>query len=354
MAKLVEKTVKIDGIEIGKGNDCFIIAEMGLSHDGSLGAAYAFIEAAAKTGVQAVKFQTHIASAESTKEEKFRVKIFPQDKTRKDYWERTAFSKDQWKELKEYTEKNKMTFLSSPFSLEAAELLYEIGIKGWKIGSGELNNLPFLIELTKFKLPFLLSTGMAYDEEIEKAVSVITEKKGELVLLQCTNCYPCPPEKWGLNLISEYKKKYHVPVGFSDHSGTIYAGLAAHSLGANVLEVHVTFHKSCFGPDVSSSLTFEELAELVKGTKYLSKALASPVEKNKEADSLKEMRQLFTKSIVAKKDLKADEVLTFNNIDFKKPVIGVPANRYKEVIGKRILKNLKKDDFIMESMVSEI
>ena len=338
---------------IGKPYDCFVIAEVGLSHEGSLGSALAFIDAAAAAGADAVKFQTHLAEAEGTPKEEFRVKVFPQDKTRSDYWRRTSFTPEQWKELKGYTEEKNLVFLSTPFSLEAAQMLNELGIVAWKIGSGETNNIPLLEKMTEFKKPFLLSTGMSYLGEVESSVKAIGKGGCELILMQCTNRYPCPPEKLGLNLIKEYEEKFGVPVGFSDHSGNIYSGLAAYTLGASALEVHVTFHKKCFGPDVPASLTFEELKQLVEGVRFLKAAFKSPINKDEEAKKLENIRELFTKGIVAKNNLSLGTTITLDNIDFKKPALGIPASKYKDVIGKKLNKNLKKDDFILLNYLEE-
>ena len=244
---------------INKDSPSLIIAEIGLSHDGSLGSAHAFIDAISKTGVDAIKFQTHIASAESSAAESFRVNVFPQDKSRYDYWERTAFSLDQWAGLKKHAEEKGLLFLSTPFSLEAINLLDKIGIEAWKIGSGEVNNFIILEKLSRLKKPVILSSGLSYLYELDKAIDFLHKSSTPVMLMQCTSKYPCPPEYYGLNLISEFKERFNIPIGFSDHSGNLSTNLAAISLGAKCIEMHVTWHKECFGPDVKSSITIDEL-----------------------------------------------------------------------------------------------
>ena len=235
---------------VGEGEKCFFVAEVGLGHDGSLGAAHAYIDALAGTGADAVKFQTHIADAEGTDRESFRVNVFRQDRTRGDYWRRTAFTEEQWRELKEHADDAGLIFLSSPFSVEAVRLLDRIGVPAWKIASGETNNLPLLAEVLKTGRPVLLSTGMSTAAEVDAAVREIKKSGVPAILYQCTNRYPCPPEHLGLNVLKEYGERYGLPVGFSDHSGVPAVAAAAVALGACSVEVHVTFSKKAFGPDV--------------------------------------------------------------------------------------------------------
>lgn len=338
---------------VGEGQPCFVVAEVGLSHDGSLGTAHAFVDAVGEAGADAVKFQTHIAEAESTKEEEFRVNVFPQDRTRHDYWRRTQFTEDQWRNLKAHATEKNLIFLSSPFSLEAVSLLQRIGVQAWKVGSGEANNLPMLEEMAKSGLPILLSTGMSYLAEIDEAVCTIQSRNTPLLLYQCTNRYPCPPEHIGLNMIQVYRERYQVPVGFSDHSGEICTGIAAHCLGACSLEVHVTFHRKCFGPDVPASLTLEELQQLIASIRFLEMVYSSPTEKDVEAHDLEAVRSLFNKSVVARVGIPAGKKLTAADLAFKKPGIGIPAKHYAKVLGKVTVRNLGRDEFFSWSDLTD-
>lgn len=348
-----QNSVKIHNFEIGTDHPCFLIAEAGLSHEGSLGIAHSIIDAATKAGANAVKFQTHLAEFEGTINEKFRVNSFPQDKTRKDYWNRTSFTKNQWKELKDHVEENNLAFLSSAFSEQSVDLLMDIGIRAWKIPSGESNNLPLLEKICTTKLPILLSTGMSYTNEIEKSVSYIKSQNIPLVLYQCSNIYPCPPEKLGLNLIPEFHNKFKIPIGLSDHSGTIFSGLAAKVLGASSLEVHVTFHNSFFGPDVSSSLTFEKFGELVKGIRFLERAINPDFDKDRSADELKETRLLFTKSIVASENTAKGTMLEREHLCFKKPGDGIPSSDYEKLLGKTLSHSINKDQKFTWDMIQK-
>lgn len=319
---------------VGVGAPCLLIAEVGLAHDGSLGAAHAYIDAAADAGADAVKFQTHIAAEESTPQEQFRVNVFPQDKTRFDYWERTAFTEEQWRELKQHAEARGLVFFSTPFSIAAVSLLRRIGSKGWKIGSGETNNLLLLEAVAAGKEPVLLSTGMSYLHEVDRSVEYLKSQDSPLLLMQCTNIYPCPPEKLGLNLITEYQMRYGVPVGFSDHSGEIFSGLAALALGAKAIEVHVTWHKTCFGPDVKASLTFEQFRELVIGVRFLERALGSSIDKDAMAVEMADVRGMFTKGLVAKGRIETGCRIEKTHLDGRKPCVGIPAAEFEKVIGR--------------------
>ncbi len=328
---------------------CLVVAEVAQAHDGSLGMAHAFIDAVARTGADAIKFQTHIAAAESTVREPWRVKFSSQDATRYDYWKRMEFTEEQWHGLKEHATERGLLFLSSPFSLEAVDLLTRTGVAAWKIASGEVANLPMLERISDTKLPVFLSSGMSPIEEIDQAVAFLKSRQIPVTVMQCTSMYPSPPEKTGLNLIPFFQKRYGCPVGLSDHSGTIFPGLAAVTLGIEVLEVHITLSREMFGPDVPVSLTPAELSQLVEGVRFLEIALANPVSKDAIAEDAAQMRSVFGKSVVARCDIAAGTSLTPAHLTTKKPGTGVPASRLSEFLGARVTRNLKADDLVLES-----
>jgi N-acetylneuraminate synthase len=325
------------------------VGEVAQAHDGSLGMAHAFIDAIANAGADAVKFQTHIASAESTPAEPWRVKFSRQDKTRYDYWKRMEYTEEQWHGLKKHVDERGLLFLSSPFSLEAVELLKRVGVAAWKVASGEISNAPMLDRILAGKLPIILSTGMSPWNELDAAVKKIRKARLDLTVLQCCSIYPTTPDKLGLNLLPELKKRYRCKVGLSDHSGTVFAGLAAAALGADMIEVHVTLSREAFGPDVLASLTTTELRQLVEGTRFIRTALQHPVDKDRMARELAPMRSLFTKSIVARMDLRAGTVLQAKDLTFKKPGTGIPADRFEDVIGRKLARAIKADALITEN-----
>jgi len=331
---------------------CLIIAEVGQTHDGSLGLAHSFIDAAARAGADAIKFQTHIAAAESTPGEPWRVKFSLQDATRYEYWQRMEFNEDQWVGLRKHADEQGLKFLSTPFSFEAVDLLERVGVAAWKVGSGETNNLPMLERMASTGLPVLLSTGMSTLAEIDRSVALVRKTGAPVAVLQCTTAYPCPPERIGINLIPVFRERFKTPVGLSDHSGTIYAGLAAAALGIDVLEVHVTLSREQFGPDVPASVTTAELKSLVEGIRFIEKMTSSPVDKDAAATSMQDLRNTFTKSVVSKSDIPAGAVLSAENVTIKKPGTGIPAARYNEILGRRAARPIKKDTLLQEADIA--
>ena len=328
-------------------NRCLIIGEVAQTHDGSLGQAHAFIDAIANAGADAVKFQTHIAAAESTPNEPWRVKFSQQDVTRYEYWQRMEFSEEQWLGLKQHAESRGLLFLSSPFSFEAFNLLNKIGMRVWKIASGEVSNLPLLEQITSTGNPIILSSGMSNQQELDNSVALVKRAQNPLAILQCTSEYPCPPEKIGLNMLKVLKSRYQCAVGLSDHSGEIFAGLAAAALGAEVLEIHVCLSREMFGPDVPASVTTAELRELVYGVRQIETMMNNPVDKEEMSAELAPLRRIFTKSIYAGKFLPAGTILSQEHLKLKKPGNGIPSEQLPNLIGHPIRRSLEPDELLM-------
>lgn len=330
-------------------NRVYIIAEIGQAHEGSLGIAHSYIDALADTGVDAVKFQTHIAHAESSIHEPFRVKFSYEDDRRIDYWKRMEFTPDQWKGLKEHCEEKGLEFISSPFSMAAVDLLEDLGVSKYKIGSGEVPNLLMLERIARTGAEIILSSGMSSFDELDKTVTFLENFDVPLSILQCTTAYPTKPEQWGLNVISELRERYGKPVGFSDHSGDIYACLAATAVGARILEFHVTFDKKMFGPDSRSSMTPEQIESLVSGVRQIEKSLQTPIDKDQN-EGFKELKSIFEKSLALNKDMKAGDVIRMEDLEAKKPAkMGVNAADYQKVLGKELSSDKEAWDFLSEN-----
>jgi len=326
----------------------FIIAEIGQAHDGSLGMAHSFIDALAETGVDAVKFQTHIAEAESSEFEPFRVKFSSQDKSRFDYWKRMEFTLEEWRALKQHCDDLGLAFISSPFSNAAVDLLEEIGVDKYKIGSGEVTNTLMLNKIAKTGKPVILSSGMSSYQELDVSVNLLVEKNIDVSILQCTTAYPTLPEQWGLNVISELKERYKLPIGFSDHSGEIYSSLAATALGAKILEFHAVFDYRMFGPDTKASLTFDKIKSLVKGVKALERSMNSTVDKTNNSE-FTDLKSIFEKSLAVNCNLKAGDVLKEEYLEAKKPKdMGINANEFTRIIGKKLRIDKAKWDFLSD------
>jgi N,N'-diacetyllegionaminate synthase len=334
--------------DVGPGHPCLIVAEVGQAHDGSLGTAHAYIDAVARAGADAVKFQTHIATAESTLDEPFRVQFSPQDATRYDYWKRLEFSEPEWKSLADHARQQEIIFLSTPFSFAAVDLLARLDMPAWKVGSGEVTNLPMIERMAATGRPVLVSSGMASWDELDRATAAVRLAKAPIGVMQCTTAYPCPPEKIGLNVLAELRDRYLCPVGLSDHSGTIYPSLAAVALGANLLEVHVVLSRESFGPDVKASITMSELAQLVEGVRFIESALRHPLDKQQLAGEMHELKVMFGKSVVAARDLPAGHELAEADLALKKPGSGIPAARLADVVGRRLARPVSADTLLAE------
>jgi N,N'-diacetyllegionaminate synthase len=325
---------------------CLIIGEVALTHDGSLGLAHAFVDAIANAGADAVKFQTHIATAESTPSEPFRVKFSRQDKTRYEYWKRMEFTEEGWRGLADHARERGILFLSSPFSIQAVDLLDRIGMPLWKIASGETSNAMLLERILDTGKPVLLSTGMSPTEEIDAAVARVRARNVDVGVFQCTTAYPCPPEKIGLNLLPVYRERYGCWVGLSDHSATIYPGLAAATMGIDMLEVHAVLSREMFGPDVIASVTTQELRQLVDGIRFIERMKAHPLDKDVSAKETAPLRKLFTRSLVASANLPAGTVLAREHVAIKKPGTGLAPDRLDEVIGRRLKRPVVADQVL--------
>jgi len=321
-----------------------IIGEVAQSHDGSLGMAHAFIDVIADAGADAVKFQMHIAAEESTPGEPWRIKFSPQDETRFEYWQRMEFTQDQWSGLKKHADDRGILFMSTPFSERAVTMLSEIGMKVWKIASGEVGNSPLVKKISASGDPVILSSGMSDWQELDRAVDIVRRGGSNLAVLQCTSAYPCPPEKVGLNVLDVLKRRYGLPVGLSDHTGSIYAGLASVTLGAEVLEVHVALSRQMFGPDVPASLTPDELRQLVSGSRNIERMLGSPVDKELASDEISNLRKIFTKSIVASEMIPEGTTLAVEHFKLKKPGTGIPASSMNDLIGRRLKRTVAADE----------
>ena len=323
-----------------------IIAEIGLSHDGNIDMAHEYIDALCGKGIDIIKFQTHIAEAESSEFEKFRIRFSDKDNTRYDYWRRTAFTYNQWLELKRHCDETGLEFLSTPFSLKAVDLLESLNVKMYKVGSGDTTNYPLLKKIGSTNKPVIISTGMCSHNEIAKSVKFIMSFSNKVSLMQCTSSYPTSPNEWGLNVIQELKSFFNIPVGFSDHSGSIYPILAAAALGSDLFEFHVVFDKEQFGPDTSASITMDQVELLTEGIRQIQGSINYPVDKN-DIKQFKNIRKLFGRSLALNKNKKAGDKINFDDLESKKPSgCGIPVQQFEKVVGKTLKEKLEKWSFI--------
>ena len=322
-----------------------IIAEVGSVHDGSFGNAKRLIDVAAECGTDLVKFQTHIASAETLPDAP--MSPYFKGEPRYEYFERTAFNLQQWQGLKAHCDEIGVEFLSAPFSIEAVELLEKVGVARYKVPSGEVTNLPLLEVMGQTGKPIFLSSGMSSWPELDKAVETILSYHKHLTILQCTSEYPCPYEQVGLNVMLEMKDRYKLPVGLSDHTMTNYAAFAAVVLGASVIEKHFTFSRYLYGSDANHSLEPAEFGEMARGIRAIETILSSLVDKS-DVKRLRIMKQTFEKSLVSLVDIPKGKAITREMIGTKKPGTGLPTHRYKELLGRRALHNISANKVLQE------
>jgi N,N'-diacetyllegionaminate synthase len=327
-----------------------IIAEIGLSHEGSLGQSHAFIDAVKNSGADIVKFQIHIPEFESSKIEKFRINFSTQDRTRMDYWSRTAFSKLQFGELYEHASELNLGFCVSVFSGQAVEWARDLDIKFIKIGSGDMGNGEIIDSLDGFKGEVILSSGMSTWNEIEIAISKFQSRLkslSKLTLLQCTSLYPTPLSLTGINVMNEMKNKFpEVDIGLSDHTPGINSALVALTYGAKMLEKHVTFSKFMFGPDIKSSIDFHELSQLVSFRNDLSKIMTF-VDKDLVAEKLTHERNIFGRSLGLKFSYPSGHLLDKNDFCLRKPAGGYSWEERIEFIGRKLLKPYSNDEILL-------
>jgi len=260
-----------------------IVAEIGNNHEGSLGNVIHMIECSALAGVDAVKIQLHRAQHDRIRKWPKRFSYHPQDKTRKAYWKRMQFEYDDLDEIQKACDKMGVHLIASPFSIEAVKMLNQYDIWAYKIASGLVNDEKLLNEIKKETNRVILSTGMSDTREVNKAVCNLCDEcldDFELYVLQCATAYPTPVTQIGMNVCEVYSRNLIFKGGLSDHSGTIFPSVIAAYLGAHMVEVHVCFSKKQFGADISSSVTFDQLEQLVKGVSMAEQMRINPVNKD--------------------------------------------------------------------------
>ena len=339
----VSPVVHISGREIRQGARPFLIAEVAQAHDGSLGFAHAFIDIAAEAGVDAIKFQTHIAEAESTRDEPFRVPFSYEDASRFDYWQRMEFTLPQWQGLADHARKRNLVFLSSCFSIEAVHMMRDIGMPAWKVGSGEIHSDALLDAMAVGGQPILLSTGLSGLTAISRQLERLASCNVPVALLQCTTRYPTTFDQVGLNAIDVLHERFGCPVGLSDHSGTIWPSVAAMARGAPLIEVHIALHRGQFGPDTAASLEPRELAQLAQARDAICAMLSNPVDKDTLEMETRGVRQMFGRSLALKKTLSAGTKLREEHLTMKKPGGGLQADDLPGVLGRVLSRDVAAD-----------
>ena len=328
----------------------FVIAEAGVNHNGKVELAKKMIDVAYSSGADAIKFQTFIAEEVLTKYAKkavYQVSLTNENETQQEMVKKFQLEFDDFIELKKYSDKKGIMFLSSPFDIPSARFLNELGLEIFKIPSGEITNYLLLKEIGSFRKRIILSTGMTSLGEIESALFVLTEhgtRRENITILHCNTEYPTPYEDVNLRAMVTIREAFKMKVGYSDHTLGIEIPVAAVALGATVIEKHFTLDRNMEGPDHKASLEPNELKSMIRAIRNVEKALGSGL-KIPSRSELKN-KEIVRKSIVAKRDIKKGEIFNESNLTVKRPGYGISPMRWNEVIGRIASKDFKADEVI--------
>ena len=326
----------------------FVIAEAGVNHNGSLELAKKLVDAAKDAGADCVKFQTfvskNIVSKNAIKAEYQKQQTEPQE-SQQDMLKKLELSFDEFVELNEYCKSKSIEFMSTAFDFESIDFLDGLEMGTWKIPSGDITNLPYLIKIANLNKPVILSTGMSTMEDIRSAIKALKENgAAELTVLHCTTEYPTPFEDVNLRAMNTIKEEFGVKVGYSDHTKGIEVPIAAVAIGATVIEKHFTLDRNMEGPDHKASLEPNELKAMVDSIRHIELALGNGMKQ--PAESEKKNMAVARKSIIASKDIEAGEIFTEENLTVKRPGDGISPMRWFDIIGKSAPRDFEEDELI--------
>ena len=325
----------------------YIIAEAGVNHNGRFELACRLVDAAKAAGVDCIKFQTFKSSklvSRTAKKAEYQ-KQTTGDSSQQEMLKKLELTYDEFIALKHYCDEQKICFLSTPFDFDSIEFLNSINMPFWKIPSGEVTNLPYLLKLAQTGKPVVMSTGMCNMKEIEAAIHVLTENgTSEIRLLHCNTEYPTPYEDVNLRAMETMRNAFHLEVGYSDHTKGIEVPIAAVALGATLIEKHFTLDRNMEGPDHKASLEPDELAAMVSGIRHIEKALGSG---NKTPSSSEQKNIIVArKSIVAATDIRKGDVFSEENLTVKRPGTGISPMRWFDILGTVADRDYKEDELI--------
>jgi N-acetylneuraminate synthase/N,N'-diacetyllegionaminate synthase len=342
------RTFDLNGRRIGDGNPCFIIAEAGVNHNGHLEMAKRLIDAAVDSGADAVKFQNfkaeRIVSAAAPKAD-YQKATTSAAESQLEMIRRLEMSAEMTRSISAYAAARNILFLSTAFDEESVDLLDSLGVPGFKVGSGDLTNLPLLEFIGSKRKPVILSTGMSYLQEVQTAVSTLTGSGcPQIALLQCVSAYPADPAAANLNVIGTLKATFDVPVGFSDHALGSELAIAAVALGADIIEKHITLDCSLPGPDHRASLTPPAFKEMVRSIRLVESALGDGVKRPTAIEQ--NIRDVARRSIVAACNIPAGAVIGRDMLAFKRPGTGLSPGEWKSIVGKKAVREIPSDTLI--------
>ena len=325
-----------------------IIAEAGVNHNGDFELAKKMILAAKKAGVDVIKFQTgkpELLISRFAEKADYQKQTTGENESQLDMCKKISLPYEDFALLKEECEKNDIMFLSTPFELDSIDFLHSIGMKVWKIPSGEITNYPYLVKIAQFHEPIIMSTGMSEMSEIQQAIKVLKDNgANDIKLLHCNTEYPTPYCDVNLSAMKTLRDTFGVEVGFSDHTNGIEVPIAAVALGATIIEKHFTMDKTMEGPDHKASLEPDELEAMVRGIRNIEQAIGSG-EKHVTNSERKNI-SIARKSIVAKINIKKGEVFSEQNLTCKRPGTGISPMEWENVLGKNAVRDFAEDEMI--------
>ena len=338
-------SIEIDNVLIGKNNPCYIIAEIGINHNGKLDLAKQLIDVAVSAEANAVKFQKRslnqlykndLLNDPNLESQGFEILI--------GVLKEVEFGEDEYQQIIEYCKEKNITFLCTPWDTDSVDFLEKFNVPAYKIASADITNFPLLKYVCSKNKPMIISSGMSEMNEIEKTVEFLKNQQANFILLHCNSTYPSPIDLLNLELIPVLSEKFQVPIGYSGHESDIIPTLTASNLGAVVVERHITLDRTMEGIDQSASLEPEEFSTLVKYIRDSEKAKGKPIKRMTRGEILQ--REVLGKSLVCKTDIQKNEEFSEKNIDVKGPAKGLSPQYYYDLLGKKSKRQIKKGDYI--------
>lgn len=339
--------IKIGNENISSQNPCYIIAEIGINHNGKIEDAKKLIDVAVNAGANAVKFQKRSLN------ELYREDVLKNPNIESqgleillDVLNEVEFNDEEYKQLVQYCKEKNITFLCTPWDISSVDFLEQFDLSAYKIASADMTNFPLLLHIIKSGKPLIVSTGMSKMDEIERTVCFLKENNARFILLHCNSTYPAPIETLNLELIPMLKEKFQTLIGYSGHEPGIVSTLTAVILGAVVIERHITLDKTMEGLDQAASLEPNEFKKLIENIREAEKAKGKPVKKMTRGEILQ--KEVLGKSIVTKMDIDEEEVFSEDNLDIKGPAKGLSPQFYYNILGKKSKRKIKKNKYLQE------
>ena len=348
------KNILIQNRRIGHNQPVFVIAEAGVNHNGKLDLALKLVDAAAGAGADAVKFQTFRTGqvvTEAGEMVEYQKKNMGKTVSQIEMLRKLEFNESWYPRIIDYCKKREIIFLSTPHgSFASIDLLQGLGVPAFKFGSGDLTSLPLLAYAAKFRKPIILGTGMATIAEVREAIKTIKNSgNNKIIVLHCTTNYPCPPEEVNLRAMQTMMKELDVLVGYSDHTIGSQVAVMASTIGACVIEKHLTLDHNLPGPDHKASSNPVDFKKAVDEIRFANVILGAAVKKPTEAEK---KLLVVRRSIVSVKDIRKGEKFTRNNLDIKRPANGLAPKYFDKVMGKKAKKDIKSGTLLARDLVS--